>query len=129
MSSPKVTLLNYTYKKPDTDVFVLNTNDIPIDKTKIKDQQIIIIGPGAIGGNHSHPRTEWFVALGELELIWLDSDGLQQTLDMYSGQQPKLIEIPPFLPHAVINRSQTQSSTLYEWADQKAVEPEPVKII
>ncbi|MCD8484581.1 hypothetical protein LRY60_03180 [Candidatus Woesebacteria bacterium] len=72
---PKITPLNFTYKKDDSDVWVLNTDDIPIDKSLIKDQQFVHLAPLSVGGNHKHPRIEWFVAVGDLEFIWFDVNG------------------------------------------------------
>jgi hypothetical protein len=55
MFSPKIITLDYSYKKPGADVWVLNIDDIPVDKSLIKDQQIVHFAPNAIGGNHKHP--------------------------------------------------------------------------
>lgn len=35
MQTPTFSPLSYTYKKTDSDVWVLNTNDIPVDQAKI----------------------------------------------------------------------------------------------
>jgi 8-oxo-dGTP diphosphatase len=86
-TQPKITKLNYTYKRDDTDLWVLNTNDLPINKDLIKDQQIIHFAPKSFGGNHSHPRTEWFIGIGDLTLIWLDQNDKRQEQNMTSKGQ------------------------------------------
>ena len=45
MQQPTFLNLKYTYKKPGTEVWVLNTDDIPLDKALIKDNQIVHIPP------------------------------------------------------------------------------------
>lgn len=127
--NPKITKLNFTYKKPDSDVWVLNLNDIPINKDRIKDQQIVHFAPKSFGGNHQHPRTEWFIGIGELQLIWLDETGEKYFEQMNPGGEILLIEIPPYTPHAVLNQSETQSAVLFELADGKMIDKEEVQIV
>lgn len=116
---PKITEITYTYKKPNTEVWVLNTKDIPIKPSLIKDQQIIRLGPLCVGGNHTHPRIEWFIAFGELEFIWLNDKGAFQREKMNPDGKILLFEIPPFLPHAVSNVSPTHDGILIEFANAK----------
>lgn len=125
---PIGTKLAFTYKKEDSDVWVLNFEDIPVDKSKIRDQQIVHLAPGSIGGNHKHPRTEWFVALGDLTVHWLDEDGVRHELPMNPDGQLLLIEIPPHLPHAVQNTS-SQSAVLFELADGKMIDKETITVL
>lgn len=125
---PTIIKLNYTYKKPDTEVWVLNTDDIPVDKSKIKDQQIVHLAPKSVGGNHKHPRTEWFIGIGELFFIWLDEDGLKHEEHMHPNGQIFLFEVPPFLPHAVANRSSDKVGILFEMADGKMENVEKVEV-
>lgn len=129
MPNPKITPINYTHKKPDTDVWVLNTDDIPVEKTLVKDQQIVHLAPQSVGGNHKHPRTEWFIGIGELEFIWLDEAGNQQVEKMNPSGQILLFEVPPLLPHAVRNSSSTAVGILFELADGKMKDVEIVKIV
>lgn len=125
---PFIKELNYTYKKPDTDVWVLNTDDIPVPKEKIKDQQIVHLAPQSTGGNHKHQRTEWFIGIGDLVLVWLDENGAKIQEHMNPNGQIKLFEIPPYLPHAVTNASKTERGILFEMADGKMENVEPVKV-
>lgn len=125
---PKITPLNYTYKKPDTDVWVLNSDDIPVPKDKVKDMQIVHLAPSSVGGNHKHPRTEWFIGIGDLEFVWLDGQGENHSELMHPGGQILLIEVPPYLSHAVRNISATERGILFEYADGKMESVEPVKI-
>jgi len=128
MNNPTFTPLPYTYKKSDSDVWVLNLDDVPVDKKMIKDQQIIHLAPEAVGGNHKHPRTEWFVAMGDLVLVWLDENGARQEKQMNPDGQLMLTEVSAFLPHAVVNRSKSQFGILYELADGKMRDVEAVKV-
>lgn len=96
-----------TYKKTDSDIWILNIDDVPVDVNLINDQQIVYLGPKAVGGNHAHPRTEWFIGIGDL----------------------KLITVPPFLPHAVVNQSPSSMAILYEFADMKQKDVESITVI
>lgn len=125
---PIIAKLNYTYKKPDTDVWVLNTDDIPVGKEKIKDQQIVHLAPLSVGGNHKHPRTEWFIGIGDLLFVWLDESGNKHQEHMHPDGKILLIEVPPFLPHAVANKSETNVGILFEMADGKMVDVEKVEV-
>lgn len=127
--TPVITQLNYTYKKPDTDVWVLNSDDIPVKKSLLKDQQIVHLAPGSVGGNHKHPRTEWFIGIGELEFVWLDENGNKHLQQMHPNGQILLIEIPPYLPHAVRNSSDDKIGVLFELADSKMVDVEKVEVV
>lgn len=126
MTKPHITNLSYTYKKPDTDVSVLNSDDIPLDKSLIKDHQIIYFGPKSIAGNHKHPRREWFIALGELVLVWLDDKGNAHEELMNPAGKLLLFELPPYLPHSVYNRSTSEMAVLLEYSDSKIAKVERI---
>ena len=128
MSSPQFIDLNFTYKKPESDVWVLNFDDIPVEKELIKDQQIAHLAPGSIGGNHRHPRTEWLIGIGDLVCIWLDENGVKHEEHMNPSGQIRLVIIPPFLAHAVVNRSENTAGLIYEMADGKMKDVELVKV-
>lgn len=125
---PIITELNYTYKKPDTEVWVLNTEDIPVDQAKIKDQQLVHLAPQSIGGNHKHPRTEWFIGIGELVFVWFDEDCQVHEEAMNLEGKIVLIEVPPFLAHAVVNKSKDTFGILFELADAKMEQVEKVEV-
>lgn len=118
-NSPTFTSIPFSYQRQEMGIWVLNTDDLPLDMTKVHDQQLVHLAPGAIGGNHKHPRTEWFIGIGDLELVWLDEKGVRQTHQLYPKQKLLLAEIPPFIPHAVRNLSSTDNALLYEYADKK----------
>ena len=126
---PKFTKLEYTYKKEESDVWVLNTEDIPLNMSQVHDQQTVHLAPGSAGGNHKHPRTEWFIAIGDLEIVWLDHEGKRNSRPMNPEGEIWLIEVPPFLPHAVRNTSQTQRAVLFEYADSKMTDVERITIV
>lgn len=98
MKSPTITDLNYTYKRPVVDFWVLNTDDIPVEKELVSDQQLVHLAPGSVGGNHFHPRTEWFVGIGDLVFVWLDEENRQQETHMHPEGCIRLITVPPMLP-------------------------------
>lgn len=128
-ATPTFLKINYTYKKPETDVWVLNTDDIPLDKTKIRDQQIVHLAPKSVGGNHKHPRIEWYIGIGDLTLVWLDEAGKLYKEPMNPNGQIIFITMPPFVPHAVVNESADRPGVLFELADGKMKDVELVKII
>lgn len=131
MTQPIIKTIEYSYKKAGTDIWVLNIDDIPINKKDYKDIQLINIPPGNSGGNHHHPRTEWFIALGDqLELHWLDEKRNQtQSMPMHVTGKLCMITIPPHLPHAVTNKSTTQMQILFELADDKMTDVTPYKLV
>ena len=123
--------LPFSYKHPNSEVWVFNTTSLPIPSRKIKDQQMIVLGPGAVGGNHKHPRTEWFIAMSPgLQLYWLDEQGNVQERELFSQKEELiLVEMPPFVPHAVKNIGNTEKAILIEFADDKIKKNEHVKVI
>jgi len=129
MNQPKILNLNYSYKKHETEVWVLNIDDIPIDKHKIKNQQIVHLAPQSIGGNHKHSRTEWFIGIGDLVIIWLDETGKKHEELMHSNGQIRLIEVPPFTPHAIVNQAKDKIGVVLEFSDSKKNNPKQIKII
>ena len=129
MDKPRITTLNYTYKKPETEVWVLNIDDIPVDKNLIKDQQIVHLAPQSIGGNHKHPRTEWFIGIGELIFVWVDEHGKKHEEQMHPHGEIRLITVPPFVPHAVKNISADRTAVLFELADAKKKDVEKIEVI
>lgn len=129
MLEPEIMDLKYTYKKEGEDVWVLNTDDIPVDMSRVKDQQIVHLAPGSKGGNHKHPRTEWFIGIGELFFVWLDESGQTHEEHMHPDGKIRLITVPPFLVHAVINRSADKVGILFELADGKMTNVEAVPVI
>lgn len=128
---PMFSEIDFTYKKVGVDVSVLNFDDIPVQKKKIMDRQIVQLGPGAVGGNHRHPRIEWFIAFQPgLELYWVDEAGdiQHRSMDARNGKL-LLIEVPAHLPHAVKNITENKSVTVLELADAKQYDVEKVPII
>lgn len=128
---PIFTVLPFTYKKPSTDVWVLNTNDLPISPDTIVDQQFILIGPQSMGGNHKHPRREWFISLAPgLKLYWLDEHNHVHESNMSSEKdEVLLIEMPPFVPHVVKNETSNDKIILIEFSDAKMSGNEFVQVI
>jgi uncharacterized RmlC-like cupin family protein len=131
MPTLKKTILPYTQERPEQRISFLDIDHlkkfVPIEK--IKAQQIISFLPQGKGGNHKHPRTEYFIGLGKgLQLTWMDESGQKQTEQMNPKNQLILFEVPPFLPHVVINTSETEIAFLLEFADQEINETERVEI-
>lgn len=126
---PKVTKIHFTKKRDDIGLWSLNIDDIPLDKSLIKDQQIVHFSPGGIGGNHKHPRIEWFIGIGDLFLIWIDENGEKKEINMSTEDGLLLIEIPPNLSHAVVNKSDSSGATLFEYANEKQYDVEFIEVI
>lgn len=127
--NPKITKIDYTYKKENSDLWVLKKEDIPVDLLKVKDEQIVYLAPGSFGGNHKHPRSEWFIGIGELIFHWIDGDGEKQSEEMNPNGQILLFEVPPFLPHAVENPSNDKFGVLFELADAESSNVEEFPVI
>lgn len=129
MLEPKITKINYSYQRHKPDLWVLNNEDIPVDTHLIKDQQIVHFSPKSFGGNHSHPRTEWFIGIGDLSLVWLDQENQKHELKMSTDDALLLVEVPPHVPHAVINNSDTEFAVLFEYADGKMEDVTQVEVV
>lgn len=92
----------------------------------IQKQIAIWIPPLQKGGNHKHPRREFFVSFDEhLELHWIDQTGQKQMQRMKEDNCFYLFDIPPFIPHAIVNTSKILPAILIEFAcsEQRDVEP------
>ncbi|NCS97150.1 MAG: cupin domain-containing protein [Candidatus Pacebacteria bacterium] len=129
MTEPKITKINYSYQRQEPKVWVLNTDDLPIEKKRIKDQQIVLFDPGSYAGNHSHPRTEWFVTMDDLSLFWVDVEDRTHEVTMQSKDTVLLFEIPSNLPHAIRNNSTSKHGVLFEYADEKMSNAKVVEVI
>ncbi len=119
----------YTYKR-ETDLWVLNleTVELPID-FEIVERSIVAIPPKQTGGNHTHPRQEVFIELGEgLELHWRDETGIKHIVSLDSAGGLTAFLIPPNIPHAVYN-SGNMNAYLIEFADGVQRDIKPSKVI
>lgn len=74
--------------------------------------------PGTKGGNHSHPRTEVFVALGPLTLHVLEKDGVRKINMGTEEERYTMFVMPPNVPHAITNDT-NEEIVLLELADQE----------
>lgn len=126
LTDPQIELISYTRRKPDQDIRLLNWKDIPL--CSVVDTQVIFFAPGTVGGNHRHPRTEWYIAFGDLVLYWLDKDGRRHQRKLNTRNELLLVMIPPFLPHAVKNVSKDQFALLLEMADAEQLNVERIKV-
>jgi hypothetical protein len=100
---PEIIFLKEKYKKENS-LWVLDFDDIKVP-FEVAQSSLVYLPPFAIGGNHSHPRREAFLGVGEeLELVYVDK-GVKKKEKMYEKGVLKLFVIPPHLPHAVVNNS------------------------
>lgn len=128
MLQPSFTPLDFSYQKKEMGLWVLNDLDLPLDKSKIQDKQLVHFAAQAVGGNHCHARTEWLIGIGELEFFWLENDHLFKR-SMNPVDQLLLIEVPSFLPHAVKNTSLRLPAFLMEYADAKMTTTEKIMLV
>lgn len=93
------------------------------------EQILISLPPKQLGGNHKHPREEFFIALDEdLELHWVDKDGKSHILKM-RDENLYLFQIPANVPHAIINTSKIRAGLLMEFASEPLRDPEAYPVI
>jgi hypothetical protein len=117
-----------TYKK-DNGLWNLNTLLLPLpDNFTIAERNIIYIPGGQFGGNHKHPRTEVFIGIGDLYLIWQDAAGDNHEDKMKDDEQLYLFFVESFTPHTVVNRG-TNPAVLFELADGPNVNVEPAILL
>ena len=118
-----------TYKKEDG-LVVIDDLSVPLPEGfDVKVQSIVIFPPEAKGGNHKHPRKEFFYSPGDLTLIYLDENGEKKEVSMASENgEYKLFVIPPDLPHVVVNQTDNEI-VMVEFADEEQHDVEVVKLI
>lgn len=121
----------FSYTKQEEKLRVIILEKLPLPKWfNAKERSVVELSPGAIGGNHKHPRAEAFFALqGKPEFHWLDGAGKkhQESMDRVEGKF-KLFIVPAFVPHAVINRSD-EEATMVEFATDAQHDVVPVEVI
>ncbi len=99
------------------------------DGFSIKTQGVVVIPPGAIGGNHKHPRAEAFYSLGDLTFVYPGEAGEKREISMGPDKDEyKLFMIPPNLPHAVVNKTDKQV-VMVEFANEEQHDVEKVELV
>lgn len=104
-------------------VWNLNLADIKLPEGFLKkEEKLLCIPAGAVGGNHSHPRTEIFIGVGEnLLLVWEDAEGTRHKENMSDAGAQCMFIVHSLTPHAVVNNG-TQAALLLEIADGPLVD-------
>lgn len=101
----------------DNGMWNLQTHLLPLPKGfVVEERNLIAIPAGVVGGNHVHPRTEIFIAVGNLYLEWRDAKGNRHSEAMAEAGQLFVYVVEPYTPHAVVNKG-TQPAVLFELAD------------
>lgn len=115
---PKKYKIKPTYKK-ESGVWVLDFKDLKLpDKVINKEKAMVFIPPYKFVANHKHPRTEYFMGIGNgLELFWLDDKNKRHKDLMNPDGNLFLFFIPSNLPHAVLNNDKT-NALIIEFADK-----------
>ncbi len=116
MHKVKIIPIEPDYKK-DNGMFVFEVNryDDLIDFS-IKTRGIISLPPQQLGGNHSHARTEAFIALGAgAEFHWMDDDGDKHIEQMNPDAKLQIVIVYPGTPHAILNSSDSEIATIIEY--------------
>ena len=109
----------------------IDLNNLPLPFDFLNYHQIMIyIPPTRFGGNHKHPRREIFISLSDdVELHWVDRDGITHINKMKEENQLYLFDVHPFVPHAIINLSQKSAAVLLELADDYQRDVEPYQVL
>jgi quercetin dioxygenase-like cupin family protein len=123
-------LIDPSYKK-DNGIWVLRIDPSLLPKDfYIAEQSLVLIPPHQVGGNHKHPRKEAFLATSkDLVLYWIDGKGKKHEDIMFGEDKLILYIIYPNIPHAVLNKSNSSSALLYEFANEKQHDVEAVKVV
>lgn len=83
---------------------------------------VVSLTPGAVRGNHSHPRgTEWILLCGgPIRVAWRApaGDAPAPAFEEVPGDAPVLFEIPPETEHAFRNVSE-EIVHLVVWSDER----------
>lgn len=118
-----------TYSR-ENGLFVINLDTVKDLPFNIKERSLVNIPPKQFGGNHQHPRWEAFVGLGKgLRLVWQDETSQKHEEPMNPNGELYLLIIPPNTPHAVINKSESNSEILLEFASEPQHDVEIVTLV
>jgi hypothetical protein len=128
MNKVKIFKVSPKYVKEDI-LQVIQLDKLPIPyNIKIKDRSIVQMLPGAVGGNHIHPRIELFIGFGEVSFYYKDGNKIK-TLEFGSSLNDiKLLFVPSMMPHAVKNTGHNWA-ILYELADMKQIDVERYEVL
>jgi dTDP-4-dehydrorhamnose 3,5-epimerase-like enzyme len=109
--------------------WVVNPLVSPFPERPVGQVHVASLEPGAVRGNHYHPGSSEYVFVwgGSAEVVWEEGDGTFSK-EAFEGGHPVVLEIPPGVPHAVVN---TGGETVYliayylgesdsEWPDTEA---------
>jgi oxalate decarboxylase/phosphoglucose isomerase-like protein (cupin superfamily) len=118
-----------TYKK-ENGLEVISESSIPFPENFIiKTRSLIIFPPGAMGGNHKHPRKEAFYATGDLTMVWVDKKGKKITESMAPRNGKYVLFLTEInRAHTVINRTDNEI-VLVEFANEEQHDVEPIVLI
>ncbi len=121
-------LTSPTYTK-ENGLMLFNLKTIEPDGFLVKEKNVIYIPPLEAGGNHRHPRTEAFLAFGDLELIWQDKEGKIRREEIAYGKQTAIFIVDSMTPHAVKNKSKDNFGILIEFASEEQHDVEEIKLV
>lgn len=109
----------------------IDLKDLPLPSDFLNRHQVMIyIPPMGFGGNHKHPRREVFISLSDdVELHWVDENGIIHINKMKEENQVYLFDVHPFVPHAIINLSQKSAAVLLELTDDYQHDVEPYEVL
>lgn len=119
------------FDKRESGLLKIDLSKLPLPLDFLNLHQIMIyIPPMQFGGNHKHPRREIFISLSDdLELHWVDQDGVTHVNKMKDKDQLFIFDVQPFVPHAIVNLSQTAAAVLLELADNDQNDVEPYNVL
>lgn len=126
----EIFLIDPTYSKGNG-AWALNTQELPVDiGFQPVEQALISLPPGQVAGNHTHPRREALIGLGQAAyFLWQDNDGTIHKEAMNPDGQLQIFSIPPHIPHAVINESRIHPVFLYEYFDDVRLLVKTVQLV
>lgn len=119
-----------TYIK-DNGLWALDTQHlVPTEAFQPADQAIISLPAQQVAGNHRHERKEALLGIGSgAYFVWQDETGQTHEEAMNPDGQLNMFLIPSNVPHAVINKSKTDSIILYEYFDDVFRSIEKVELV
>ncbi len=128
MSVQQIVIDPFYKKENGVVVYRIDDTSVPVPFPVLY-KSLIYLPPRQIGGNHKHARMEAFLGSAYLEFAWIDEQGKTHRVPMTKNSEPILFVVSPFVPHAVINTSDTEQATLFEFADDPVLKPEYVAIV
>lgn len=116
--------------KRSNGILKIQLNSLPLPSEYVNYHPVLIyIPPLQYGGNHKHSHREMFISLSQdVEVHWIDENGMKQVNTMRENDEIYLFVIHPLVPHAIVNVSKESPAVILEWTDSSRHNAESIMV-